>query len=66
CIARSLVLLPQLLILDEAVTALDAVNKVQILNLLDQMHQKYNMAMLMITHDLQLARLFCDEVIALS
>ncbi len=66
CIARSLVLLPQLLILDEAVTALDAVNKVQILNLLDQMHQKYNMAMLMITHDQQLARLFCDEVISLS
>lgn len=66
CIARSLVLLPQLLILDEAVTALDAVNKVQILNLLDQMHQKYNMAMLMITHDQQLARLFCNEVIVLS
>ncbi len=66
CIARSLVLLPQLLILDEAVTALDAVNKVQILYLLDQMHQKYNMAMLMITHDQQLAHLFCDEVITLS
>lgn len=66
CIARSLVLLPQLLILDEAVTALDAVNKVQILYLLDQMHHKYNMAMLMITHDQQLAHLFCDEVITLS
>lgn len=66
CIARSLVLLPQLLILDEAVTALDAVNKVEILYLLDQMHQKYNMALLLITHDRELAKLFCDEVMVLD
>ncbi len=65
CIARSLSLKPQLLILDEAVTALDAVTRSEILKLLDKVYEQYNMAYLLITHDQELANDFCDDIISI-
>lgn len=66
CIARSLSLKPQLLILDEAVTALDAVTRTEILTLLDKVYEQHNMAYLMITHDHELANDFCDTLIPIT
>ncbi|MBK8700686.1 MAG: ABC transporter ATP-binding protein [Saprospiraceae bacterium] len=65
-LARSLVLLPDLLILDEAVSALDKVTQKQIMDLLDQVHETYGMAFLFITHDEALAEAFADRVITFS
>jgi peptide/nickel transport system ATP-binding protein len=64
-IARALVFNPQLLILDEAVTALDSITKKQILELLDTLYQTSEMAYLFISHDEELIEQFCDRIITL-
>jgi peptide/nickel transport system ATP-binding protein len=64
-IARALLFEPLLLILDEAVTALDSITKKQILDLLDELHTASNMAYLFISHDGELIEEFCDRVIVL-
>jgi microcin C transport system ATP-binding protein len=51
-----------LLIADEPTTALDVTIQVQILELLNQLQREDNMAVLMITHDLNLVRHFADRV----
>jgi len=66
CIARALALKPRLLILDEAVTALDAVSKTEILHLLDEVYAQHSISYLMITHDPSLATDFCDTIISIS
>ncbi|HRD09115.1 MAG TPA: dipeptide/oligopeptide/nickel ABC transporter ATP-binding protein, partial [Saprospiraceae bacterium] len=66
CIARALALKPRLLILDEAVTALDAVSKTEILTLLDKVYAQHSISYLMITHDPSLATDFCDTIISIS
>jgi microcin C transport system ATP-binding protein len=53
---------PKLLIADEPTTALDVTIQVQILELLNQLQREENMAVLMITHDLNLVRHFADRV----
>ncbi len=62
-IARALVFEPLLLILDEAITALDSITKKQILDLLDELHATSTMAYLFISHDQELIAGFCDRVI---
>lgn len=64
-IARALVFRPLLLILDEAVTALDSITKKQILDLLDSLYQNSEMAYLFISHDEALIDQFCDRKITL-
>jgi len=61
-IAMALACSPKLLIADEPTTALDVTIQVQILALLDELQQEFNMAVLLITHDLNLVRRFADRV----
>ncbi|MDY7579620.1 dipeptide ABC transporter ATP-binding protein [Herbaspirillum sp. RTI4] len=61
-IAMALACKPKLLIADEPTTALDVTIQVQIMELLQQLQRSENMAILMISHDLNLVRHFADRV----
>ncbi len=61
-IAMALACRPKLLIADEPTTALDVTIQVQIVELLNELQREENMAVLMITHDLNLVRHFADRV----
>lgn len=65
-IAMALACQPQLLLADEPTTALDVSLRGQILDLLTGFQQKNGMAVLMITHDLNLVRRFADRVIVME
>jgi microcin C transport system ATP-binding protein len=61
-IAMALANRPKLLIADEPTTALDVTIQVQILELLNELQREHDMAVLMISHDLNLVRHFADRV----
>ncbi|WP_053386426.1 nickel ABC transporter ATP-binding protein NikE [Leucobacter japonicus] len=64
-IARALAAEPEVLVLDEAVSALDVTTQVEILSLLDTIRRETGVALLMITHDLTVIRRLCDGVIVM-
>ncbi len=61
-IAMALACNPRLLIADEPTTALDVAIRIQILDLIDNLRAESGMALLLITHDLNLVRRFSDRV----
>ena len=65
-IAMALALEPDILIADEPTTALDVILQAQILELLQQLQQQRNLAILLISHDLNLVKKYADHVIVLN
>jgi len=64
-IARAVVTEPKLIICDEPVSALDVSVQAQIINLLDEMKQKYNLTLIFIAHDLAVVKNVSDRVIVM-
>ena len=64
-IAMALAQQPDILIADEPTTALDVTLQHEILELLDDLKHQHNMAMVLISHDLNLVRRYSDEVIVM-
>jgi peptide/nickel transport system ATP-binding protein len=61
-IARALVVSPELLILDEATSALDVLVAGRILELLERLQRERGLAILLITHDVAVARRLCHRI----
>ncbi len=66
CIARALMMEPELLVADEAVSALDVSVQAQVLELFEEIRSRLNLAMLFITHDLRVASQVCDQLAVMS
>jgi peptide/nickel transport system ATP-binding protein len=63
--ARALAARPRVLLADEPVSMLDVSIRLEMLNLLDDLRQRFQLALLYITHDIASARYFADEVLVM-
>ncbi|MBL1178717.1 dipeptide ABC transporter ATP-binding protein [Pantanalinema sp. GBBB05] len=65
-IARALITHPKLVICDEPVSMLDATVQTQVLTLMRELKQEFELTYLFITHDLWVARFFCDRIAVMN
>jgi len=65
CIARAVVMEPDVLVADEAVSALDVSVQAQVLDLLEEIRQRTGVAILFITHDLRVAAQICNTIVVM-
>ncbi len=65
-IARALIVRPKLVICDEPVSMLDATVQTQVLQLMQDLKQEFDLTYLFITHDLWVARYFCDRIAVMN
>ncbi|OOM79643.1 oligopeptide transport ATP-binding protein OppF [Clostridium puniceum] len=63
CIARAIAIEPKVILLDEAISSLDASIQTQIMDLLLELKDKYSLSYIFITHDLTAVTYMCDKVI---
>lgn len=63
CVARAISTTPELVILDEAVSSLDMLIQVQILDLFIKLKNEMNMSYIFITHDIEAAVYICDRIL---
>jgi len=65
-LARALLLQPKILICDESVNMLDASVKIEILKLLRVLQAKMDLTIIFITHDLGIAKRFCNRLLVMN
>lgn len=63
CIARALAIKPKFILLDEAISSLDASTQTQVMDLLLELQKKYNLTYIFITHDLPSVTYMCNKVV---
>jgi peptide/nickel transport system ATP-binding protein len=66
CIARTLALNPRFIICDESVSALDVSVQAQVLNLLNELKEKFRFTYIFISHDLSVVKFMADRIIVMN
>jgi peptide/nickel transport system ATP-binding protein len=64
-IARALAVEPQFIVADEPVSALDVSIQAQVINLLSDLRERFDLTMLFISHDLDVVEYLCDRIVVL-